>query len=87
MFLVLFLWILLLSGCFAIFWLVCFALLYCILFHYDSLDVCLLSNERQNSADQERRGGEEELGGEGGGETLIRIYCMKNNLIFNKNIL
>lgn len=58
-----------------------------VLFHYDSLDVCLLSNERQNSADQERRGGEEDLGGEGGGETLIRIYCMKNNLIFNKNIL
>lgn len=30
-------------------------------------------------------GGEEELGENGGGETVIRIYCMKN-LIFNKNI-
>jgi hypothetical protein len=31
-----------------------------------------------------RKGGEEELGGAEGEETLIRIYCVKQKSIFNK---
>lgn len=67
-FLVLFLWLLFLSGCFVIFWLVCFVIPYFILLLFLR---CLCFTERQNAVDLERRGGEEEFGGVGGRETLI----------------
>lgn len=35
-------------------------------------------------ADPEGRRGGEKLGGAEGGETLIRIHCMKNQSIINK---
>lgn len=34
--------------------------------------------------DLDGRGGEEELGGKEGGETIIRIYCIRKKSIFNK---
>lgn len=67
-FLMPFLWLLLLSGCFDIFRLVCFALSYFILLLFLRY---LCFTGRQNVVDLERRGGEEEFGGVGGRETLI----------------
>lgn len=38
----------------------------------------------RKGVDPEGRGGGEELGGEEGGKTIIRIYCMRKDSIFNK---
>jgi hypothetical protein len=42
----------------------------------------LFSNERQKGSGREERGSQEELGGVE--ETIIRLYCMKKENIFNK---
>lgn len=47
--------------------------------------VCLTFLREKESIELERQRDREDLGGDKGGETVIRIQCMKKNFIFNKN--
>jgi hypothetical protein len=60
-----------------------FGLFYCI--YYWSLDVCFLMRDRKGT-EPDGRGCEKELGGVGGGETVISLYCMKKSL-FSKTLM
>lgn len=62
------------------FWFCC---CFFILYFYYPLDACVFSNERQKGVDPNGRRNGKELGRVEGEETVIRIYCIKNN-IFNK---
>lgn len=45
--------------------------------------VCFLTRDRKGLC-SDGKGGGEDLGVGGGGETLIRMYCVGGNSIFNK---
>lgn len=63
-----------------------FVLSYILFYHVWllSLRSLLFSNERQEEIDPEGRGDGEELGVMARGETVLRIYCMRKESIFNK---
>lgn len=47
------------------------------------MPTCFLTREKMKDVDLDGSGGREEWRGVGGGETIIRIYCIKTP-IFNK---
>lgn len=61
-------------------WLFChipfFVFYYYIIFYYYSFDTRLIMSNRKG-VDSDGREDDEELGGVGEGDTVIRIYCMK----------
>lgn len=57
--------------------------LYPTLSDYYSLDACLFLMRDRKGVDADRRQDGEELRRIGGGENIVRLYCMKKN-IFNK---
>lgn len=64
-----------------------FALSYYVYFDvfYCSLGSLFFSNERERTGvDSEKKGGREKLGGAEEGDTLIGIYCIRKQSIFNK---
>lgn len=57
---------------------------YYILFCYDPLEACSLLMRRKKGSGSGWEGSGEKLGGVEGGETVIGIYCMRKESIFNK---
>jgi hypothetical protein len=58
-----------------------FASSYYVLFCHISLRILFFSRERKG-VDPEGRGGREELGEAEGRETIVRIYCMRKEFLF-----
>lgn len=79
---VVFVWFFFKFGCFILF---SFDFHLSVVFYYCSLDARLFSNERQKGYESGWKGGGEDLGGERGGETVIRIYCMGKHLFSIKD--
>ena len=55
-----------------------------ILYYYYPLEACSFLMRRKKGSGSGWEGSGEELGGVEGGETIIGIYCMKKESIFNK---
>ena len=48
------------------------------------LEACCFLMRHRKGMDPEGKGGEEEVEGVEGEETVIRIYCMREEFVFNK---